>query len=113
MTNLIQPGLVLGNRNYPLACDINALCDIEAAFNVSFTQVFAQFASPATVKVSDFRQLLGAVIRHTDGRRLQAETFDEIMGLSDMSDVKVAVEQYLTSALGVLGGRGATADANG
>ena len=104
---LVQPGLVIGDTSYPLACDINALCDVEAAFSLSFPKVVGRFSDGGAVSLTDFRTLLSCVICDAGGARLDQPVAAEVMKLADLGAVAAAVQDYMLAAATALAGKAA------
>ena len=95
MSNLVRPGLVVGDRAYPLSQSLTALVDIEAAFAASITEVFARFSTPTAIRVADFQTLLTTVLRDGEGNKLPGETVAELLQLAGLPQVKAAVQSYM------------------
>ena len=66
----MTPTLTIGAVSYPLDASMNAMCDLEEAFDMGIFKLAQHFADQEEVRAGDVRRLLGVVARNPDGTKL-------------------------------------------
>ena len=62
--------LTIGAIAYPFDLSMNAMCDLEEAFDMGIYRLAGHFADQNAVRAGDVRKLIGVVARNPDGTKL-------------------------------------------
>lgn len=105
-----KPTLLVGDNAYPVAVDINTLCDVESAFGLAIPRVVLRFTDGDNVAVEDYRRFLEVTLRKQDGTPLAPDTTAaktvarELIALAGLFACKEAVGSALLAVMQALNG---------
>lgn len=88
--------LNVGEASFPLASDINAICDLEAEFGEGINQIIARFQNAELLRMTDVRRYLRVMLRSNE-KPMEIQQADDICAIAGIHTCSAAVTDHILS----------------